>query len=121
MGKSKRNERGGEMSDIKRPSTEELLRNSHPRRETIKYRPSCGTEGMNFMEVFCCKCAKDDGQGYGCNIAGRTFKYEINDPQYPSEWIYDENKKPTCTAFIRDFTQAGLQPQSELSVCGECE
>jgi hypothetical protein len=27
--------------------------------------------------------------------------YSVNDPKYPSEWIYDENDKPICTAFVK--------------------
>ena len=64
-----------------------------------KYRPSNGTEGMWFHEKFCCECANDEKAGKNCNILMRTLAFEINEPEYPSEWTYDENGEPTCTAY----------------------
>ena len=69
-----------------------------------KYCPSNGTEGMEFMERFCLKCEKDakyqetmSGED-GCQILAKTMLYDINNPEYPKEWIY-KNGKPICTAF----------------------
>lgn len=69
-----------------------------------KYRPSNGTEGMWFEEQFCCQCINqhpDPEKGKNCDIACATFCYDLNDPEYPKEWCYDENDKPTCTAFVK--------------------
>lgn len=67
------------------------------------YRPSNGTCGDMFMEEFCYRCKKEDfneetGEG-GCNILLSTMCYEIGDPEYPKEWMYNAEGCPTCTAF----------------------
>ena len=66
------------------------------------YRPSNGTEGDMFMSKFCDKCAKcnmHDDDKDPCKILGASMMYNISDPEYPKEWIEDENG-PKCTAFI---------------------
>jgi hypothetical protein len=35
----------------------------------------------------------------GCSIAGRTFMFDIRDPEYPAEWIIGA-RGPECTAWI---------------------
>lgn len=62
------------------------------------YRPSNGTEGEIFQEQFCYQC-KNDSEEEGCDILLRSMVHQINEPEYPTEWIYDENKQPVCTAF----------------------
>lgn len=32
-------------------------------------------------------------------ILCRTMIYDLKDKEYPEEWIYDENERPTCTAW----------------------
>ncbi len=67
-----------------------------------KYCPSNGTEGMGFIEHFCDNCIHqhpDPNNPKQCIILCRTMCYNINDKEYPEEWIYDENDKPTCTAW----------------------
>lgn len=77
----------------------------------MKYRPSNGTEGMIFMEEWCDNClnqpeSSDDGE---CEILGRTLIYGINEPEYPTEWIYKDGI-PTCTAYkFRDIRSGGLE------------
>lgn len=73
------------------------------------YRPSCGTEGADFQERWCCVCKRDAafqatfdspyGPEDGCQIVADTFAYELGDPKYPKEWIYDKDGEPVCTAF----------------------
>lgn len=73
------------------------------------YRPSTGTEGADFQEQWCCRCRRDQafqetfdspyGPEEGCPIVADTFVYEIDDPKYPKEWIYDADGRPICTAF----------------------
>jgi len=69
------------------------------------YRPSNGTEGMIFQEEFCDQCSKDNpsletGAG-GCEIMFRSMCHDVDDPEYPTEWVYDDNGEPTCTAFSK--------------------
>lgn len=69
-----------------------------------KYRPSNGTEGMSFIDDFCCNCIHEHPNPDSkpkCDLLSASFCYDINEPGYPKEWIYDENDKPTCTAFTR--------------------
>lgn len=69
-----------------------------------KYRPSNGTEGMWFEDKFCMRCINCDPNPDGkrqCEIMMRAFLYSINEPDYPKEWIYDHNDKPTCTAWVK--------------------
>lgn len=78
-------------------------------REMRKYRPSNGTEGEYFMEAHCHQCIHerwihhpdttgDDGK---CQIINLTMGYGVNDPEYPSEWIYDAKGQPTCTKWVK--------------------
>lgn len=70
-----------------------------------KYRPSNGSEGMWFTERFCERCAHDQDTGKECPILMRTMLHEVDEPEYPSEWTYDQDGKPTCTAFTEPPTQ----------------
>jgi len=72
--------------------------------EQRKYRPSNGTEGMWFEDKFCMNCINCDPNPDGkkqCMIMMRAFMHDTNEPQYPTEWVYDENNKPTCTAWVK--------------------
>lgn len=63
-----------------------------------KYQPSNGTEGMCFMENFCDQCIHDNVESKKyCEIVTLTMSLDIKDKDYPKEWVYDENDKPTCT------------------------
>lgn len=75
-----------------------------------KYQPSNGTEGMIFMEHFCENCIhekylqdpeKFDDEKDKCRILSNSMIYSVNDPEYPIEWTYDENDKPTCTNWVK--------------------
>jgi len=67
------------------------------------YRPANGTDGLIFMENWCERgCLKFTSIGQytkSCDILERSFCYDIDDPGYPSEWIYGENGKPCCTEY----------------------
>lgn len=72
---------------------------------TYKFRPSNGDEGDWFGGEFCDNCEHDklfwEGQcDKGCKILAATLAFDIDDPRYPKEWIYDEGQ-PTCTKFER--------------------
>jgi len=60
------------------------------------YRPSNGTEAMIFEEKFCDWCTQMSAE---CPIYLRAFIYLEDHEDYPSEWIYDPEGRPTCTAF----------------------
>lgn len=67
-----------------------------------KYRPSNGTEGEYFVDEHCMNCFHCDPDPCGkkqCDILCRSLIYNTSDPEYPKEWVYDENDKPTCTAW----------------------
>lgn len=74
-----------------------------------KYRPSNGTEGEGFICAFCGVCARSDHNKpgadedalFGCEITGNTMLYDVNDPNYPKEWVWD-GLEPTCTAFVQE-------------------
>jgi len=69
-----------------------------------RYRPSNGTEGAEFCEAWCDRCVKDVAAQRGdfengCYIRAATYAFEVDDPEYPSEWTYDATGQPCCTAF----------------------
>lgn len=76
---------------------------------SFPYRPSNGTEGCDFEDQWCSRCARDQkfrdnpDSGDGCPIVAATFAFEIDHPDYPKEWIEDE-EGPRCTAFTMDPT-----------------
>lgn len=75
--------------------------------ENKSYRPSNGTEGMYFCEKFCRNCINGKYEHTGdtkdnpCEILTLTFFLDIDEKDYPKEWIYDDNGKPTCSAFVK--------------------
>lgn len=75
------------------------------------YRPSNGTEGEDFFDSWCRRCARDRAMREGldvddcddnerCDLIARSFAHDIDEPEYPQEWIVDENGNGRCTAFI---------------------
>jgi len=61
------------------------------------YQPSNGTEGMWFMDKFCDRCHYEVG-GRQCPIILKTMVLDMEDPDYPKEWIYNDGG-PVCTKF----------------------
>lgn len=66
-----------------------------------KYRPSNGTEGMEFYSSWCETCCNDGGidTDDGCEILTKTMVLDIEDEGYPNEWVYDEQGVPCCTRY----------------------
>lgn len=67
-----------------------------------KYRPSNSTEGMIFCSQFCDHCLYDHpipDEHPICDILTMTYFLDESDPEYPSEWTYDEDGNPTCTKY----------------------
>ena len=62
-----------------------------------KYRPSSGIEGALFHGSYCGECARDENE---CQILAKTYIFAVDDEKYPDEWIYDNSKQPTCTAYV---------------------
>lgn len=61
------------------------------------FRPSNSTQGDAFFYGFCRVCQKWDNDS-GCQIHFATLCYSVDEPDYPSEWVYSVNG-PTCLAF----------------------
>lgn len=85
-----------------------------------KYQPSNGTEGEGFYASFCERCERDRAfrEGApedGCEIIVRTLVLDVDDPEYPSEWTYDADDMPTCTAFVAEGTRLPLDSEMEQS------
>lgn len=66
------------------------------------YRPSNGTEGDGFRSLFCDMCERDKNQD--CRILSATLAYDVGEPEYPKEWVQDDNAEhgmtARCTAFV---------------------
>lgn len=91
--------------------------------ESRPYRPSNGTEGEIFEAQWCARCERDraawesDDWENGCRIPANTYCFEGTDPEYPKEWIIDE-QGPRCTAFQKRLT--GNEPlPGQLGLFGE--
>jgi hypothetical protein len=71
--------------------------------EHKKYCPSNGTEGADFIDAWCRKCVRDQGDieagEPGCEILFTTMVLDVDHPDYPSEWTFDRFGRPICTAF----------------------
>lgn len=83
---------------------------------TKLYRPSNGSEGMYFTSEFCDRCMFDDGVSqYGeekaCTLLLNSLMYGVNDPEYPREWIVDEDGHGICTKFILDGSKEAADDQ----------
>lgn len=61
------------------------------------YRPANSEEGEWFMAKFCDHCIHDTSNK--CRIKELTLILDEDDPDYPQEWVYSDEDKPTCTAF----------------------
>jgi hypothetical protein len=64
-----------------------------------KYRPSNGTEGDFFMDKFCFRC-RNDSEDAQCSLLIASMVFDVDDPEYPSEWVQNEDGiGGYCTAF----------------------
>lgn len=74
--------------------------------EERKYRPSNGTEGEGFIEHYCRNCIHGkyehtcDTNDNPCDILTRSLVCSIDDKDYPEEWVYNEQGRPTCKAHV---------------------
>lgn len=65
---------------------------------------------MAFTETYCDRCEgdaiyreTDDGKD-GCPLLANSMLYEVGEEGYPAEWVYNENRCPTCTAFEEEVS-----------------
>lgn len=67
------------------------------------YRPSNQSELDVFESQRCAACAKSDD----CDIPLRSMAHRIDDPEYPHEWVFFE-ERPFCKAYVdrREFKVA---------------
>lgn len=73
-------------------------------KEKRKYCPSNGTEGDWFEDKFCMNCIHtnpDPTKKPQCAIWCAAVCHHVNEEGFPKEWIYDDNDKPTCTAWVK--------------------
>lgn len=71
----------------------------HPHLAGQSFMPSNGTDGMMFCAEFCDNCVHqhpDPNSDHHCNDI--LLKSELG--EQPTEWVYDANGHPTCTAFV---------------------
>jgi len=78
------------------------------------YRPSNGTEGEIFDDEWCANCERDrlfredPDRHDGCPIVAAALAYDVDDPEYPAEWVEVPTIAPDglmvncgkCTAFV---------------------
>lgn len=84
--------------------------------EKIKlYQPSNATDGDIFMSRFCYRCSKmphDRDAKNQCFIVLSTMAWSVDDPEYPKQWRYIDDK-PVCTAFV-DREEANTKRRERL-------
>ena len=80
------------------------------------YRPSSGSEGIDFQSAWCGECKHDKlwngeavdpdrvSQDDMCQIIGRSMAHSIDEPGYPQEWVRAQDGRPMCLAFERKGT-----------------
>ena len=64
---------------------------------------------MDFMDDFCMQCIherwthrqKEDRDEDKCEIMTKVMIYDKRNPDYPKEWTYDEDGRPTCAKFVK--------------------
>jgi hypothetical protein len=87
---------------------------------TRPYRPSNGTEGLDFQEEFCDRCRRDaeyrrtEAGRDSCPIVSAALTYLPEHPSYPVEWVQDESGA-RCTAF-----EPMDEPADEPAECDIC-
>jgi hypothetical protein len=67
-----------------------------------KYQPSSGCEGADFINEFCSNCVHMGPQDEtGCQILAKTFRYSVEDEEYPNEWQIKDGRA-VCVAFEKE-------------------
>ena len=87
------------------------------------YEPSNGTQGMAFTSAFC-DCCKHDrvhpetGKVLKrCDILSRSMIHNIDHPDYPVEWRYNDADQAVCVAHdFWDWDELGRPPSDTSNV-----
>jgi len=66
-----------------------------------KYYPRNKVDGGLFFDTWCRRCEKDNGGGFGCDIADAAVIYTTEAEDFPAEWTYGTNGQPMCLAFVQ--------------------
>jgi len=92
---------------VKQSTKEEKVQQTEnePEKRVKKWRPSNGSEYDCFTFHLCNKCVKVEK----CEIPFMAFCFDIEDPKYPKQWIYDEGDftSARCTAYEESGESAG--------------
>lgn len=76
------------------------------------YCPSSGSEGAAFEDAFCCRCqyyGSERGEPSDCPILMQAhIVADVHDPEFPNQWVYDEEGYPTCRMFSESEDAAPL-------------
>lgn len=67
-----------------------------------KWRPSNGTDFDLFSAAMCHNCQGKDS----CMIVPLTKAFNVDDEDYPEDWVINDAGQPTCTAFEEDKLSA---------------
>lgn len=59
------------------------------------YRPANAAEGEIFILMHCGHCARRPR----CTIPNYAAIFEIGEPDYPKQWVHDDEGQPSCSAF----------------------
>jgi hypothetical protein len=74
----------------------------YPKCAGKSFQPSNGTEGRIFMEAFCDQCIHENAREEKyCDIIAKTMAFRPGDKEYPSEWVYNQEGWPVCTAWVK--------------------
>lgn len=83
------------------------------------FRPANGTEGEMFMEAFCYQCIherwthrmKEDRDEDKCDTMSRSILYDLEDKEYPNEWVFNSEGWPVCTRWKKFDWGSGDDPR----------
>ncbi len=82
------------------------------------YRPSCGSEGADFIHRWCYNCRRDaafrNDEGDSCPIVANSLALAIDHKDYPREWTFDETGAPICTAFEDEREPPPQDPRAAI-------
>lgn len=88
-----------------------------------KYRPSNHTEGEIFMSAWCYQCEREkqfrETDEKPCAIVFASMVSEIEDENYPTEWNYDDNDAPQCTAFVPEGEEIPFRDELTVDMFGD--
>lgn len=84
-----------------------MTKNPYRSKFEKRYRPSNGTEREIVFGCLCADCRK----ATRCTLVDRSMMFQIDDPNYPQEFIRDENGDPQCTA--RDVGPTTIEELAE--------